>query len=571
MDRSGDVREHPDGEHFSCGRVGSTLATIGLCLSAGTLHAQRISCEGIAPVGGEELRVEVVASGLEEAVDVTAPPGDTQRVFVVERQGRIRIVYTDEKRLLPRPFLEIDVAVTDIEEGLLGLTFHPEFQKNHYFYVNYVRDSPCSNRGGETVIARYKVSDADPDVADPTVTIVLTQCQPRSHHNGGQIQFGPLDGYLYAGFGDGGDTESSQDGDRFLGKILRIDVDGEEPYGIPPDNPFVDEAAIRDEIWALGLRNPWRFGFDALNGDLFIGDVGQFDWEEVNYQPGTSPGGENYEWCVREGENAFERCETVISVESPRGGPLLTFPHKGLVPGAEITGDCITGGVVYRGCRMPELRGTYFFSSWLEHWFYSFRFVDGRIVNLRDRTPELSMLLNGHGAGISKVNAFGTDARGEIYICGGSQLFRIVPADDSGALAVFRRGDANGDENSTSLMGSSSSRGSSWALPSRCASTAQTPMTRAPTISPTPSCSLAGSSWAASRLSTRGSSVASSLCPVTASAVHYRRARTVEFSPIARRIATKPVTSFSPRTAEKLQSTTSRVSERTKPSTAIQM
>ncbi|MEW6073570.1 MAG: PQQ-dependent sugar dehydrogenase [Planctomycetota bacterium] len=238
-----------------------------------------------------------VASGLARPLFPGSPPGDYRRLFLVEqRTGWIRIIR--DGALLPAPFLDIGSLVIDSgnERGLLGLTFHPDYASNGLFYVNY-------SRNGDTVIARNRVS-ADPDVADPTSgTILQTIDQRYSNHNGGMLAFGS-DGYLYVGMGDGGSANdpqgNGQDLSALLGKILRVDVDDPSGWGIPATNPFVDVPAARGEIWAFGARNPWRFGFDRETGDLYIADVGQDLREEVDFQPATSAGGENYGWRCME-------------------------------------------------------------------------------------------------------------------------------------------------------------------------------------------------------------------------------------------------------------------------------
>ena len=246
----------------------------------------------------EGIRATLIASGLDAPVALTAPPGDTSRLFVCEQNtGRVRII--KDGSLLATPFLDVgSIASSGGERGLLSLAFHPDYNTNGYFYINYTDNS------GDTAIARYSVSASDPDVADAGSALILkTIGQDFGNHNGGQLQFGP-DGYLYVGMGDGGSGDDpynrSQDPQTLLGKILRLDVDGGVPY-VPASNPFVGDISTLDEIWALGVRNPWRFSFDRLTGDLYIGDVGQNNREEIDFQPASSPGGENYGWDCREG------------------------------------------------------------------------------------------------------------------------------------------------------------------------------------------------------------------------------------------------------------------------------
>jgi glucose/arabinose dehydrogenase len=381
---------------------------------------------GAAVGSGHALRTQLVVSGLERPVFVTAPAGDA-RLFIVEQRGRILVLRDGE--LLPTPFLDIDPLVPDVggadERGLLGLAFHPDYAANGFFYVNYI---DLQNR---TVVARYQVDADDPDVADPTsATILLVIPQPFANHNGGMMAFGPEDGYLYIGMGDGGSAgdplNNAQNLGVLLGKMLRIDVDSGEPYAIPPDNPFVDDPQARDEIWAYGLRNPWRWSFDRLTGDLYIADVGQNAWEEIDYQPAGSPGGENYGWRLMEGTHCYEPpadCD-----DDSLTPPIFEYGHTG--------GACsVTGGYVYRGEAIPGLQGTYFFADWCNGKIWSFRYEGGQILEFTDRTAELDP---GGGNAISFPSSFGEDGFGELYVVDwspgpGGEVYRILP-DASGAL-----------------------------------------------------------------------------------------------------------------------------------------
>jgi glucose/arabinose dehydrogenase len=245
--------------------------------------------------------VKPFITGLSNPIAITNAGDDSGRLFVVLQNGQI--IIHDGTRVLSKPFIDISSLVSSgSERGLLSVAFHPNHASNGFFFVTY------TNINGDTVIARYSVS-GNPNVADPnSANILLTITQPFSNHNGGQLQFGP-DGYLYIGMGDGGSggdpQNNAQNLNTLLGKILRIDVDGGFPYVIPPDNPFRETHGARDEIWSLGLRNPWRFGFDRLTGDLYLADVGQERWEEVNFQPASSLGGENYGWRLMEGNHCF--------------------------------------------------------------------------------------------------------------------------------------------------------------------------------------------------------------------------------------------------------------------------
>lgn len=372
-----------------------------------------------ASSGGAFVTTELVAGGLDRPVYLTAPPGDG-RIFILEQRGIVRIV--KDGTLLSRPFLDIDPLVADLsgytEQGLLGLAFDPGFAENGLFYVHY------SANDGSTVIARYGLDPESPDLADPeSGEIVLTQAQPYRNHNGGTIEFGP-DGYLYFGFGDGGaagDPENrAQDPTTLLGKFIRIDVDS-LPYTIPPDNPHAGSARARSEIWARGLRNPYRWSFDRSTGDLWIADVGQNAWEEIDFQPAGSPGGENYGWRLMEGLHCYRP-------PSDCGSDTLELPIHEYGHG---DGDCsITGGYVYRGSAIPELVGYYLFGDYCSNRIWALSYDGGSVTELLDLTDRL----NGDGA-ISALAAVGEGGDGELYLVdhGGrsdGSVYRIVASPD---------------------------------------------------------------------------------------------------------------------------------------------
>lgn len=344
---------------------------------------------------------------------LTAPPGDADRLFVVEKTGTVRIFRADT--LVTRPFLNLSDSVSTSagdsfsEQGLLSIAFHPDYAQNGFVYASF------TDRRGDSQVVRYTVAPADPDSADPaSASPVLFVDQPYGNHNGGLVAFGP-DGMLYVALGDGGladdPLDRAQNPDSLLGKILRLDVDGGTPYAIPPDNPFADGSAGRPEIWALGLRNPWRMSFDRATGDLYIADVGQGAREEVNVQPAASPGGENYGWKIWEGSI----CRPPTSGCSPTG---MTFPA---IDYAHTAGRCsVTGGYVYRGTALPLLAGRYLYADYCTGEVWSFTWVGGTATELLDWTGTL-------GPG-ERVTSFGEDARGELYLTTGEGgLYRIVP------------------------------------------------------------------------------------------------------------------------------------------------
>ena len=378
----------------------------------------------VARAGDTSLTTELVIGGLSRPVYVTHAPGDGERIFIVEQPGRIKVLAFGEAA--PTVFLDINPRVAGgaaggDERGLLGLAFHPGYAQNGFFYVNY------TNNSGNTVIARFSVS-GDPDLADVnSESILLTIGQPQSNHNGGWIDFGP-DGFLYIATGDGGgggDNDAGhtpglgngQDKETLLGKMLRIDVDGGTPFAVPADNPFVGTAGL-DEIWAYGLRNPWRCAFDSRTGDLFIADVGQFVFEEIDFQPASSSGGENWGWRCKEGFHDFASgttsgCDTAVLLD-----PIHEYPHG-------VSHCSITGGEVYRGCAIPDLSGAYFFADHCSHTIWSLT-TDGVQSTVTDRTAELAP---GGVADIAWISSFGRDDDGEIYICAlnSGEVFKIVP------------------------------------------------------------------------------------------------------------------------------------------------
>jgi len=367
------------------------------------------------------LSTVLVTGGLTRPAFVTAAPGDTSRIFIVEQRGsdgRGRIKIVKHGVLLARPFLTTAVLSTGFEQGLLGLAFAPNYATTGRFYINYTRSD------GTTIVARHSVS-ADPDSANPNGTVILTVPQPFANHNGGWLGFGP-DGYLYIALGDGGDAgdpgDRAQNLNTLLGKLLRIDVSG-ATYTIPPSNPFAGATPGLDEIWAYGLRNPWRPAFDRATGDLVIADVGQAQVEEIDFQPASSNGGENYGWRCYEGSTFFAEsatipCASCFAAGCPKIAPAHEYPHTG-------SRCSVTGGYVYRGTAIPKLAGTYFFADYCAGTIYSGRFVGDTLVFVHNRTAELAP---GGGLSIGSITSFGEDASGELYICDQEgEVFKIVP------------------------------------------------------------------------------------------------------------------------------------------------
>lgn len=332
-----------------------------------------------------------VVSGLTRPLALVASPDETGRLFVLEQPGVIRIIA--DGSLLPEPFLDIRdrVGSSGNEQGLLGMDFHPDFAQNPYFYVNY------TDGKGDTVIARFAISADDPNRADAgSERMLLTVDQPYANHNGGETTFGP-DGYLYLGLGDGGSANDPQGNGQNLntplGKILRIDVNGGEPYVVPQDNPYAAGGGL-PEIWASGLRNPWRFSFDRATGDLYIADVGQNQWEEIDFLAAGAPGGANFGWDYREGAHEFEG-------QPPAGlaliDPIYEYSHA--------EGCSVTGGYVYRGQDLPEFNGVYLFAD----------YCSGTVWGLLRGPGEAWQARELFQTGMN-ITAFGEDSRGEIYL-----------------------------------------------------------------------------------------------------------------------------------------------------------
>lgn len=344
------------------------------------------------------IKVVRVATGLSSPLYLTAPAGDA-RLFVVEQPGRIRVIKNGQ--LLATPYLDIRGKLTSGgERGLLGLAFHPNFASNGFFYVNY------TDLRGNTKIERYHATPSS-DVADASSgTTILGFDQPYANHNGGMVLFGP-DGMLWIGTGDGGSGGDPQGNGQklgtLLGKMLRIDVDRGTPYAIPSDNPFVGQSGARGEIWAYGLRNPWRYAFG--DGLLYIADVGQNQWEEVNVVAASRPR-VNYGWNMMEGKHCYA---SASCAQSGLELPVLEYGHN--------DGCSITGGFVYRGSAIPALRGHYFYSDYCTGFLRSFRYANGAATDMREWKV----------GSLGAVLSFGMDAAGEMYILSDNgNVYRIT-------------------------------------------------------------------------------------------------------------------------------------------------
>ncbi len=368
-------------------RLTFTLASLFIC---SLLSAQVIA-------------ITEFASGFSSPVEI-AHCGDS-RLFVVQQSGAIRVLNADGT-INPTNFLTLtnSTILSGGERGLLGLAFHPNYNTNGFFYLNYTRAGD-----GATVIARYSVSSTNPNVANPSSgTVLLTVAQPFSNHNGGTIKFGP-DGYLYIGMGDGGNGgdpgNRAQNINENLGKMLRIDVNASAPYGIPAGNPYIGVAG-NDEIWAIGLRNPWKFSFDAVSGDLWIADVGQNQIEEINHVPSTSAG-LNYGWKCYEGNQVYSSCSNPMSTYT---FPFAQYTHSS-------TGGCsITGGYMYAGTTYPNFTNKYFFADYCLNRL--------GMLDKNTATISYSAIFNGN----NNFTTFGQDINGEVYVASQSngKLYKIT-------------------------------------------------------------------------------------------------------------------------------------------------
>ena len=397
--------------------LGGAVVSLGLLAACGgsasdptpvpSATPSAATCAAGAPVAGiPPLTARLVASGLRNPLDVQAAPGDRERLYVAQQGGRIHVLRNGQVQ--STPFLDITARISSGgERGLLGLAFHPRFATNRLFFVNY------TNPRGDTHIAEFRATSADAADAG-SERVLLTETQPFANHNGGGLSF-DNSGRLLIALGDGGSggdpLGNGQRLDTFLGKILRIDVDAGSPYAVPADNPLRATPGAAPEIWAYGLRNPYRIFVDRPTGDLYIGDVGQNRIEEIDVGLASRRGGENYGWNALEGSQCF----------SPPNGCSRSGLTMPVYEYAHSEGCSVTGGVVYRGCRMPDLSGTYFFADFCTGLVRSFRLANGQATEVRDWTAGLR--------GVDSPSSFGLDADGEVYVVDyDGEVYRLEPA-----------------------------------------------------------------------------------------------------------------------------------------------
>ena len=376
-----------------------------------------------APTGAVSVKLTPIADGFDRPLVAESPLADGSRLFVGEQPGVVTVIENGHKQ--PTPFLDIRAHVESAgnEQGLLGLAFHPDYGHNGKLYVHYTANG-ITAPDGDTMVAEFRVSDNDPNVVDPaTETAVLTVSQPEANHNGGGLHFGP-DGMLYLGLGDGGGggdqhglIGNGQSLATLLGKLLRIDVDHPADgrnYGIPSENMAGN--GVSSEIWAYGLRNPWRWSFDPCTGDKYIGDVGQDAVEEIDVESAARGSGTNYGWRIMEGNQCYDP-----PTGCDRAGltlPVATYTHA--------DGCAVIGGYVYRGSAIPGLRGTYLYADACRSRFWSFVYAGGAATAGQELTAELT---NGGSIQVGMISSFGQDGRGELYVTDlNGVLWRIDPS-----------------------------------------------------------------------------------------------------------------------------------------------
>lgn len=381
----------------------STITAVGLLVAFSAFSAT----PGFAgQATNSDYQWQKIVSGLKRPTSIVQPPDGSGRLFVTEQPGTVRVI--QDGKLLATPFLNVTSKLTSAgnEQGLLDIAFHPDYAKNGTFFITYTRTD------GQPTLARYQVSSSDPNIADPSSAKVLISIpHPFPNHNGSQITFGP-DGYLYYGMGDGGSGgdpfNNGQNKQALLGSMMRLDVNQGNSYGIPADNPFVNDKSARPELWAKGLRNPWRFSFDMKTHELYIADVGQNQYEEIDVQPADSKGGENYGWSVYEANHDFkgggDKSKFVF--------PVTEYDHS--------EGRCsVTGGYVYRGKALPKLDGVYLYAD----------YCSGTIWTLQkdssDQWNSQAFMATSYN-----ITSFGQDTDGEIYLADqkSGTIFKLVAA-----------------------------------------------------------------------------------------------------------------------------------------------
>ena len=381
----------------------SSLAALLLTLSS--VAAQDATVPQVPD--GKQYQLLEITNGLERPLLLTNANDGTNRMFVVEQGGKIWSMTVVDGTIQKQAFLDVSgiISTNGNERGLLGLAFHPQFKTNGQFFINY------TDVNGNTVVARYNVLASDPTVGDPnSASFVIQIKQPFPNHNGGNLTFGP-DGYLYIGMGDGGSqgdpNGNGQSKKALLGKLLRLDIDSAQPYAAPKDNPAATDPNFAPEVWAYGFRNPWRFTFDRLTGDLYIGDVGQNQWEEINFQAAGTAGGANYGWNIMEGSHRYSG----EPVKDGLTAPIAEYSHN--------EGGCsITGGYVYRGETLKALNGVYLFAD----------YCSGKIWStFRDASS--TWQTNLFKATDFAIPSFGQDESGELYVVNqGGSILKLVAA-----------------------------------------------------------------------------------------------------------------------------------------------
>jgi len=381
---------------LSCGQTGSDYSLD----QSDQSDAQAAAAEAPDADQNASFRLEKMVAPVTSPVAFAHPGDGSGRLFIVEQPGRILVVKNG--KVAPKPFLDLTGRVERVgenysEKGLLGLAFHPDYQSNGRFFVYYSAPGKKSGQDHQAILAEYQAA-GNADAAQTNEKVLLRVSQPESNHNGGHLAFGP-DGYLYLGLGDGGGAGdkhgkigNGQNLSNLLGKIIRIDVNQGQPYGIPPDNPFVGQDGA-DEIYAYGLRNPWKFSFDRQTGQLFCADVGQNEYEEVN----IVEKGKNYGWRAMEATHVFDKSLNASVTNTVM--PIDEYPHS--------LGNSITGGYVYRGEAIPALQGKYVFADWSGKVFY--------LENQNGKWQRRDLPLGG-GADDLRINGFGEDENGELYL-----------------------------------------------------------------------------------------------------------------------------------------------------------